>query len=64
MPKVDAGGESDGCGSGGAGVHGLKLVRAITSVKHHAGTGALHRKTNAVKFNSKGILTSKTANGN
>ena len=60
MPKVDAGRESDGCGSGGAGVHGIKLVRAITSVKHHPGTGVLHRKTNTVKFNSKRFLTSKT----
>ena len=63
MPKVDADREGDGCGSGGADVHGIKLVRAITSVKHHPGTGVLHRKTNTVKFNSKRILTSKTTNG-
>ena len=62
MPKIDAGGEGDGCGGGSAGVHWIKLVRAITSVKHHPGTGVLHRKTNTVEFNSKRILTSKTTN--
>ena len=62
MPKVDANGESDGCGSGGVGVHAVKLVRTITSVKHHPGTGVLHRKTNTVKFNSNRILMSKTTN--
>jgi hypothetical protein len=53
MPKVDAGGEGDGCGGGGAGVHGIELVRAITAVKYHPGTGVLHRKPSTVKFNSK-----------
>jgi hypothetical protein len=64
MPKVDAGGEGDGCGGGSAGVHGIELIRAITSVEYHPGTGVLHRKTNTVKFNSKWILTSKMTNGN
>ena len=64
MPEVNASGKGDWCGGGGAGVHGIKLIRAITSVKHHPGTGVLHRKTNTVKFNIKRILTSKTMNGN
>ena len=63
MPKIDAGGEGDECGSGGAGVHGVKLVRAITSVKHHLGTSVLHRKTNVVQLNNKRIHMSKTTNG-
>ena len=55
MPKVDAGGESDGCGSGGVSVHGIKLIRAITSVKHHPGTGVLHRKPNTVNSTVRGF---------
>ena len=64
MPKVDAGGEGDVFGGGGDGVHGIKLVGAVTSVKYHPGMGVLHRKTNAIKFNSKWVLTSKTMNVN
>jgi hypothetical protein len=64
MPKVDAGGKGDRCGGGGAGVHGIELTGAITTVKYHPGTGVLHRKPGSVKFNSKWILTSKTTNRN
>ena len=65
MPEVDASGEG-GWTSGGGGrrVHRVELVGAITSVENHPCTGVLHRKTNGVKFNSNGILTSKTANRN
>ena len=45
-------------------MHRVELVGAITSVENHPCTGVLHRKTNGVKFNSNGILTSKTANRN
>ena len=39
MPKVNADGEGDRCGGGGTDVHRVKLIRAITSVKHHPRTG-------------------------
>ena len=64
VPKVNAGGKGDGCGSGGAGVHGVELIGTVTLVKDHPGTGVFHRKANTVKFNSKWVLTSKTTNGN
>jgi hypothetical protein len=68
MPEIDASGKGGWTGGGGGvvggGVHRVELVRTITSVKNHPCTGVLHRKTNGVKFNSNGILTSKTTNGN
>ena len=64
MPKVDAGSEGDGCGGGGAGVHGVELIGTVTSVKDHPSTSVFHRKANTVKFNNKWVLTSKTTNGN
>ena len=65
MPKVDTSGEGGWTdGGGGGGMHRVELVRAITLVKYHPGTGVLHRKTNTVKFTSKWVLTSKTTNRN
>ena len=63
VPKIDASGKGEWTGGDGGGrMHGVELVRAITSVEHHPCTGVLHRKTNIVKFNSNGILTSKVKN--
>ena len=63
MPKVDTCSEGDwGGGGGGGGVQRIELVRTITTVKDHPSTGVLHRKTDIIKFNGNGILTSKTTN--
>ena len=63
MPKVDTYGEGDwGGGGGGGGVHWIELVRTIATVKDHPSMGVLHRKTDIIKFNGNGILTSKTTN--
>ena len=63
MPEVHTGGEGDGGGVGGGWwVDRVEVIRAVTSVKNHPGTGVLHRKTTTVKFNRNWIFTSKTAN--
>ena len=66
MTEAGTSGEGRGTtgGGGAGGVHWVKLVRAVTSVEYHPCTGILHRKTDIVKFNSYGILTSKATNGN
>ena len=65
VPEVHTDGEGDRRGVGGGGwVDRVELVGAITSVKHHPGTGILDRKTTHVKFNGNGIVTSKRTNGN
>ena len=66
VPKIDTSSEAGGTtGSGGAGgMHRVKLVRAVTSVKYHPCTGVLHRKADIVKFNSNRVPTSKAMNRN
>ena len=65
VPEIDASGESNRCSGGyGRGMHRIELVRAVTSVKYHPGSSVLDTKTKLVKFNSNGIFTSETTNGN
>ena len=67
VPNVNSGGEGDwrgGGGGGGGGVYWVQVVRAVTSVQHHPGTGVLHRETKTIKFNGKRIITGKTTNRN
>ena len=56
MPKVHSSGKRHGCSDGGCGgVDRVEIVGAVTSVKHHPGTGILNRKPNMSNSTVKGF---------
>ena len=62
MPKVNVDSEGDGCGGGGADVHGIELIGAVISVEYHPGASFLDRKTTFVKLNGNRMFTSNSTN--
>jgi hypothetical protein len=65
VPEINASGEGDRCGGGGARrMHRIELAGAVTSVKYHPDSSVLDTKSKLVKYNSNRIVKSETTNGN